>query len=158
MSFHVFALAECPLSFVCFRETFLLKSALVFHLCPLQENTWKTLLHMFALAKHHPTQLTLQRTLKFPLHRTDSSSFPPAVILCIAHIFLQGGVFWLELSTLQSLCLRSKPKSLSLNSVRKFTGIFYANFFTYLPQEKCFGKALNLEPGTYSKCRIDIGI
>jgi hypothetical protein len=28
----------------------------------------KTLLHVFTPAKHHRTQLTLQRTLKFPLH------------------------------------------------------------------------------------------
>ena len=33
------------------------------HLCPLQ----KTLLYVFAPTKHHPTQLTFQRTLKFPL-------------------------------------------------------------------------------------------
>jgi hypothetical protein len=40
-------LAEHPSSCVCFMETFL---------------------YMFALAKSHPTQLTFQRTLKFPLH------------------------------------------------------------------------------------------
>ena len=28
----------------------------------------KTLLYMFAPAKHHPTQLTFKRTLKFPFH------------------------------------------------------------------------------------------
>jgi hypothetical protein len=33
-----------------------------FHLCPLR----KTPLHVFAPVKHHPTQLTFQRTLKFP--------------------------------------------------------------------------------------------
>jgi hypothetical protein len=52
VSFHVLALAEHPLSYVCFR---------------------KTLLHVFAPAKHHPTQLTLQRILKFPLHRISHS-------------------------------------------------------------------------------------
>jgi hypothetical protein len=44
MSFH--KLAEHSFSHVCFSETFL---------------------HMFAPAKHHPTQLAFQRTLKFPL-------------------------------------------------------------------------------------------
>jgi hypothetical protein len=50
MSFHVLALAEYPFSHVCFR---------------------KTLLHVFALAKHHPTQLTFQRNLKFPLQEAN---------------------------------------------------------------------------------------
>ena len=67
MSFHVLALAEHPLSCVCFSEMFLHESALVFHLKE-SVHLRKTLLHVFAPAKHHPTQLTLQRTLKFPLH------------------------------------------------------------------------------------------
>jgi hypothetical protein len=46
MSFHVLALAKHPFACVHFR---------------------KTLLHVFAPAKHDPTQLTFQRTLKFLL-------------------------------------------------------------------------------------------
>jgi hypothetical protein len=37
--FHVLALVEHPSSCDCFSEMFLHKSALVFHLCPHQENT-----------------------------------------------------------------------------------------------------------------------
>ena len=55
-----FMLAEHPFSCVCFSKTFPHDSALVFHLCPLQENTPSCV----CPAKHHPTQLTLQRTLK----------------------------------------------------------------------------------------------
>lgn len=46
MSLHVFALAENPFTCVCLSET---------------------VFHVFASAKHHPTQLTSQRTLKFLL-------------------------------------------------------------------------------------------
>jgi hypothetical protein len=52
MSFHVFALAEHPLSCVFFSKTFLCESALAFHTCV---HFNKTFLHMFAPAKHHPT-------------------------------------------------------------------------------------------------------
>jgi hypothetical protein len=52
MSFHVFALAEHPLSCVFFSKTFLCESALAFHTCV---HFNKTFLHVFAPAKHHPT-------------------------------------------------------------------------------------------------------
>jgi hypothetical protein len=53
---EVLALAEHLYPCVFFSQTFLHKSALVFHLCLLQENTL-----LFAPAKRHPTQLTFQR-------------------------------------------------------------------------------------------------
>jgi hypothetical protein len=46
------ALAEYPLSCVCFREMFLQESSLAFYNCVY---FYKTFFHMFALAKHHPT-------------------------------------------------------------------------------------------------------
>jgi hypothetical protein len=46
-SFHVLALAEHPLSCVCFSKTFLHESALAFHTF--------VHFHVFAPAKHHPT-------------------------------------------------------------------------------------------------------
>jgi hypothetical protein len=49
VSFHMLVLADHPFSCVCFSEMFL---------------------HVFALAKHHPTQHTFQRTLKFTLHQS----------------------------------------------------------------------------------------
>jgi hypothetical protein len=51
-SFHVLALAEHPLSCVCFSTMFLLESALAFHTCV---HFNKTSLHVFASEKHHPT-------------------------------------------------------------------------------------------------------
>jgi hypothetical protein len=39
VSFHMLALAEHPFSSVCFSQMFLHESALIFHPCPLQENT-----------------------------------------------------------------------------------------------------------------------
>ena len=85
MFFHIIALAELSFPYVCFGETFLQEFTLAFHLCPLQWNVTshgrfskasfhftsvhfrKTLLHVCAPAKRHPTQLTFQRTLSFPL-------------------------------------------------------------------------------------------
>ena len=64
VSFHVFALAEHPLFCVYFRETFLHESALAFQTCV---HFNKMFPHVFAPAKHHPTQLPVQRTLKFTL-------------------------------------------------------------------------------------------
>ena len=66
MSFHVFALTECPFACVCFSKN------IHSHVCSAKHpftcvHLGKTLLHMFAPAKHHPTQLTFQRTPKFPL-------------------------------------------------------------------------------------------
>jgi hypothetical protein len=54
MSFQVLTLAEHPLSYVCFSAMFL---------------------HLFAPAKRHPTQLTPQRTLKFPVQKNLLFSF-----------------------------------------------------------------------------------
>ena len=51
-SFHVLALAEHPLSCVCFSTMFLHESALAFHTCV---HFWKTPLHVFDPAKHRPT-------------------------------------------------------------------------------------------------------
>jgi hypothetical protein len=56
VSLHLLALAEHAL------ETFLHESDLAFHPCV---HANETVLHVFA--KHHPTQLTFQRTPKFPL-------------------------------------------------------------------------------------------
>lgn len=61
MSFYVFALAEYPLSYDCFSETLLHKSALVFYLGLFQENTPS---HVYKV-KHHQIQLTSQI---FPSH------------------------------------------------------------------------------------------
>jgi hypothetical protein len=52
MSFHVLALAEHPLSCVCFSETFLHESALAFHTCV---HFKETFLQVLAPRKHHPT-------------------------------------------------------------------------------------------------------
>jgi hypothetical protein len=62
VSFHVLGLEEHPFTCVHFR---------------------KTLLHVFVLAKHHPTQLTFQRTLKFPIQRVVcySSNFSVTIAL-----------------------------------------------------------------------------
>jgi hypothetical protein len=59
VSFHMFALAEHPFICVCFSETFL---------C------------VFTLAKHHPTQLTFQRTLKFPLQPVSQDAKTPMTV------------------------------------------------------------------------------
>jgi hypothetical protein len=60
-----------------------------FTLCLLQE----MLLHMFALAKHNGTQLTFQRTLKFPLQVWLVMGSPGKVIFgvaCFVWIFGTG--------------------------------------------------------------------
>jgi hypothetical protein len=61
MSFHRLVLAEHPLSCVCFSKMSLHKSSLAFH-TSIHFN--KALLHVFAPAKHHLTQLTFLSTLK----------------------------------------------------------------------------------------------
>jgi hypothetical protein len=58
------ALAEHPITYVCFSKMVLQESAFAFHLALFQQ----MYLHVSALAKHHPTQLTFQRTPKFLLH------------------------------------------------------------------------------------------
>ena len=50
--FYMLALAEYPLSVVCFSETFLQESALVFYT---SVHFNEKFLHMFDPAKHHPT-------------------------------------------------------------------------------------------------------
>lgn len=62
------ALIEHPLSYVCFSEMFLHKSALAVHICV---HLNETSLNMFAW--ENTIQLTLQRTLKFPLHTSVSN-------------------------------------------------------------------------------------
>ena len=52
VSFHLLALAEHPLSCVCLSETFPHESALAFHTCV---HFNQTFFHVFASAKHHPT-------------------------------------------------------------------------------------------------------
>ena len=51
----------------------------------------KTLLQVFALAKHHPTQLTFQRKLKFPLLLFSPAQYPAGgspIYLGACHCFL----------------------------------------------------------------------
>jgi hypothetical protein len=67
MSFHVHAFTEHPLSFICFSETFLHKSASNFHT---HVHFKETFLHVFAPAKHHP--IDFPRNPRFPLQTTSS--------------------------------------------------------------------------------------
>lgn len=71
-SFHEFALAEHPFTCVCFSDTFPHESASAKRpfSCVHLEKT----LHVFALAKGRPTQLTFQRALKCPLHLRNKIS------------------------------------------------------------------------------------
>jgi hypothetical protein len=62
-SFHMLALAEHPLSCVCFSEMFFHESALAFHTCV---HFNEMFLQVFASAQHHLK--TFQRTLTFLLH------------------------------------------------------------------------------------------
>jgi hypothetical protein len=62
VSCHVLALAEHPLSYVCFSKMFLHKSALAFHLCPLFKKR-----SFMCLPQQNTIWPTFQRTHKFPL-------------------------------------------------------------------------------------------
>jgi hypothetical protein len=57
------ALAEHPLTCVCFSKTFLHETALAFHICVYFN---ETSLHLFSPAKHHPTDFP--KSPKFPFH------------------------------------------------------------------------------------------
>ena len=105
MSFHVLALAEYPLSSVCFSETFLHKS---FTCIPFK----KTLLHIFAPTKHHPTQLTLQKNSEvFTSYLCDrvcaGASVYGFVYVCV-HMWRPENNIWYYCSDLSTLCSETR--------------------------------------------------